>query len=536
MDTKKLETYSWRFFLFETNDKKFCFDCFTYKIYSLSQGLYNLLERVDFRLIKKQFPIFYKKVIIKPEIKDKGKKRKHEKQCNVTINISNKCNLNCIYCYRNKNETSFLTESDLNEIIRYIKFDYMPDATGYSLTLCNTSESSLDLKKLIYVDSLIAEFEGYLFSRDNISEKKLIQLYEYLPDFIKSKYSLKNGFETLNNILKNEKLWEVYDFSNNEYLMSVLTGKNELSLARRVMANRQILNKTFSNLDLERPIKYISLWFMTNGTNITDEYIHFLKSIFMKEVTVSIDGNEEVHNFSRKYPDGKGSFSDTLAGINKLRNNGIEVIASITITPAYPDFKKIMDFLASIGIKKINFNLVRGTKDNTYFSEDAIRKLIGSWRQLFELVYNEIKTNNYHYVLLLKGSYAFSILYGLYFRIYRTTRCGWGNEIVIDSKGNMYHCSSTIGCHDDYLGNYKDRKNYKQLMSETKNINKDMRCINCFAKYLCGGTCYANDVLKNTNGRNQECVYKKELIKASLELYAKLHKNGLLKKFISVIY
>ena len=100
----------------------------------------------------------------------------------------------------------------------------------------------------------------------------------------------------------------------------------------------------------------------------------------------------------------------------------------------------------------------------------------------------------------------------------------------------MYHCSSTIGCHDDYLGNYKDRKNYKQLMSETKNINKDMRCINCFPKYLCGGTCYANDVLKNTNGRNQECVYKKELIKASLELYAKLHKNGLLKKFISVIY
>lgn len=535
MNIKELRNQCWRYYLFEVDAQKFCFDSFTYKIYSLNQKLYELLRDVDFKTIKKQFPIFYKKVILKKELKGNNIKQNTKKQCNVAVNISNKCNLDCAYCYRDKSERSSLSDKDLESIIKYIKFNYMPDAEGYCFSFCNTSESSLDLDKLIYFDSLIAKYEGYLFSRKNIKAKQLLKLYKRFPDNIKNKYPLDNVFETLNNILRNEKLWEIYDFSNNSYLVSVINGKDELSLSRRVMANRQILNSIFCDLKIERPIKYISSWFMTNGTNITNDYLHFVKSIFMKEVTVSIDGNEEVQNFSRRYKDDRGSFEDTLAGIKKLQNNGIEVIASVTITPAFPDFKIIIDYLVSIGIQRIVFNLVRGTKKNSYFTDEAMRRLLDNWREIYKLVYEEVCTGNYHYTKILKGSFEFSILYGLFFRTYRTTRCGWGSEIVIDSKGNMYHCNTTIGCQNDYLGNYKENKHYTNLLIDKRNVNKDIRCVSCYAKYLCGGTCYANDVLKNENGRNQECFYKKEIIKISLELYSKLYKNGLLDEFIKVI-
>lgn len=533
MNTKKLENENWRYYFFEEEKQKFCFDCFTYKIFSFNSELYDYLKKKNYKAIKKQYPIFYKKVITQKEMIDKSSI--YFKKCNVTINISNKCNLDCIYCYRDKSEKSFLTENDLDEIFKYIINDYMPEADCYSLSFCNTSESTLDLNKLIYIDSLIAKYEGYLFSKKNSNEKQLWELYKRLPKSIKDKYPFENGLITLNGILQNEELWKIYDFSNNDYLTSVITGKDKLSLSRRVMANRQILNKTFLDLKLEKTIKYISMWFMTNGTNITDEYITFLKSIFMNEITVSIDGKEEIHNYSRKYANGSGSFADTLKGIKKLKENGIEVIASITITPANPDFLETLDYLLSIGIKKVSFNLVRGIKDNTSFSEEAIIKLISNWSKIYEIVYKEIETDNYKYVLILKDSYPFSIIQGLYFRKYRTMRCGWGTELVIDSQGNMYHCNSTIGYKEDYLGNYKDRIRYRKIKSISRNVNTDLRCKKCYAKYLCGGTCYANDILKNTNGRNQECKYKSELIRISLKFYAKLHKNGLLKKFMEVV-
>ena len=534
LSTKKLEKESWRYYFFEVEQQKFCFDCFTHKIYSLNQELYDTLKKNDFKATKKQYPVFFKKIISKKELIDKKSKNTENTICKVTINISNKCNLDCIYCYRDKSEKSFLTENNLEEIFKYLKEYYMPKASCYSLTLCNTSESTLDLNKLIYIDSLIAKYEGYLFSKDNSNEKKLHKLYKRLPEHLKLKYPFENGFTTLNNILKNEKLWTIYDFSNNEYLSSVIKGNDELSLSRRIMANRQILNSTFCDLKLEKPIQYISMWFMTNGTNITDEYIQFLKSIFLTEITVSIDGKEEIHNYSRKYTNGKGSFSDTLTGIQKLKDHGINVVASITITPTYPDFLEIIDYLLSIGITKITFNLVRGVKENTSFNEEAITKLINNWKKIYELIYIEIKTDKYKYVPILKESFAFSIIQGLYFRKYITMRCDWGNELVIDSKGNMYHCNSTIGTKEDYLGNFRDKRQYKEIKSTNRNVNTDLRCKYCYAKYLCGGTCYANDILKNTNGRNQECIYKKELIKLSLEFYAKLHKNGLLKKFMEV--
>ena len=98
----------------------------------------------------------------------KGKEQ-HIKSVSVnkafcTINISNHCNLSCTYCYRNKKETSHLRLKDLDTIIESIINNIYPNASEYSFSFSYTSESSLDLESLRYFDSLIAKYEGYLFS------------------------------------------------------------------------------------------------------------------------------------------------------------------------------------------------------------------------------------------------------------------------------------------------------------------------------------------------------------------------------------
>ena len=56
----------------------------------------------------------------------------------------------------------------------------------------------------------------------------------------------------------------------------------------------------------------------SNLTLMTKEMAEFLISVDGLNVLCSIDGTEEIHNEYRKYPNGKGSFSDAMRGLNFL--------------------------------------------------------------------------------------------------------------------------------------------------------------------------------------------------------------------------
>ncbi len=527
---------NWRFYIYSENGKNFCFDSFTHKIYTLSDELKKMLEQGEYWSIKHKFNKFYSSVINVEKFYP-SKLLESEKKCCITINFSNNCTLNCAYCYRNKNEKSKLDSSDAEKILKYALEEYMPDADSYSFTGCMTSESSLDLDYLKSFDSAIAKYEGYLFTKEVLQENKAADLFSRLPDEIKEKYYLENSvsyFDKMNQILFNEKLWNYYDYSENSYLNAMFKTTDKLSVAKSVTANRQILNKAYPDLNIESKIKNISIWFMTNGTHITEEYINFLKSIFMDTVMVSIDGPEEIHNYSRKYHDGSGSFNDVLKGIRKLQCNGIKVSASVVITPKYPCLLEITEYLISLGIEKVSFNLARGLSSTAQFSKDRVDLLLGNFRKIYDKVYKEAVLEKYMLTNVLKDTMLFSFVKEIYHRAYRTTRCNWGKEVVIDSKGNMYHCNSTVGCNNDLLGNYMNHVKYSDVNIE-KSVDEYERCKKCFAKYLCGGTCYAEDILGNQNNFDLECYYRKELVKLSLKFYARLHSNALLEKFMEAV-
>lgn len=533
---KKLLNSSWRFYLFQNDNYFYCFDCFTHKIFCINQKLYELLKNNEYRDIKKQYKKFYKQILqAKPFITKEYK----ENRCFVTINFSNKCNLNCKYCFKNKESTLrdiSLSKTSLEEIVKYVKNIYFPDASEYIFSLCYTSESSFDLDKLKYFDYLIGQYEGYLFSHDDLTEENLIKIFEALPKKITEKYStVQKSLEILNSILMNEKLWEYYDYSNHEYLSEILSKTKNFSVSRTIMVNRQILNFIFSELSLEKKIRYMSMSFMTNATNVTDEYVDFIKSRLDNSIVVSLDGPEHIHNFNRIYHDGTGTYQEVLLGIEKLRNNGIDVIPAAVITPAFPDLNLIVEHFIKLGFKDIYFNLARGKKESTCFSFDSINQLINSIKIIYEEIFLDFKRNKISDKLkILKSSILFAYLRSIYYRNYVTNRCKWGKSLVIDAKGDIYHCDSTIGHEKDCLGNYTENKSKKALFIHP-NVNDNPKCQKCYAKYLCGGTCYAEQIFNNEQNELIECYFHKELINESMNLYVRLKNESLLEEFMKTL-
>ncbi len=520
-----------RFYFFNTENQYYCFDSYTHKIFTLSEELLFLLKNKQYKNIKQKYKKFYNKILIKKHFKAKVAS---DNNCTVTINLSNKCNLSCLYFYRDKKQKSELSNEELKKIIHYIITKYQPYAKQYIFSLSYTSESSFDLDKLKYFDFLIGENEGYLFSKKQISQKKALRIFKQLPKTIQEKYLLeKNYIERLNQILRNEKLWNIFNYSNNTYLVSTLSKFKNPSYSRSIMANRQILNYIFSKYKIETTINYFSMSFMTNATNISENYIQLLQSIFCDSIYVSLDGPGYIHNQNRKFHNGLGSFKDTIKGIEKLKAAGINVIPSAVITPQNSDLEPIISFFISLGFNKISFNLVRGK--NITFTKTSIDILLNSIKKYFLKFFEDAKSNTISKdLLILKDTIIFTYLKQLYYRNYTTTRCTWGKDLVIDSKGNLYHCNSTIGQKEDFLGHFSDNKIKKQLM-ETNKISKSQKCKNCFAEYLCGGTCFAEKVFHNEQNQEMECYFHMELIKENLILYAKLFNNKLLDEFMKII-
>ena len=520
----------WRFYIFEIEKFIYCFDTIQHTIFSLNNELAEMIKKNDSKAIRLKYKKFYKSVIKSKQIKIQYPETKN---CNVTINVSNNCNLNCNYCYRNKSEQSTLSNKDLKEIMHYITQKYYPDAKQYNFSFSYTSESSLDLKQLNYFDYLIGENEGYLFDKKDLSEYDASKIFFKLPKEIQRKYSSYNNyFYILNEILRKEKLWDFYKYDEEPYLKSVLYEGRNLSASRTIMANRKIINLYFSEFKLERPIKYHSLSFMTNGTNITDEYVNFVKSIILDTIYVSLDGPESIHNENRIYKNGKGTYKDVLSGIQKLKNAGIDVIPSVVITPEHPELDIIVSHLCSLGFNKMSFNLAR---EKNVFNKASIDILLQSIRNLFQKFFDDCKTgivsNELH---MLKNTMLFTSLKSIYYGIRIVARCTWGRELVIDSKGNMYHCNSTIGNLRDLIGHYsKGRKKSRVLKIPV--VDKDKRCKYCYAKYLCSGTCHAEKIVGNRTNVELECYYKKNLVIENIKLYAMLHKHNLLKDFMKMI-
>lgn len=120
----------------------------------------------------------------------------------------------------------------------------------------------------------------------------------------------------------------------------------DFSMIKEVVYYAKELEKNFN--------KKISFSITTNGTLITDEIEQFLKD-HKFSVRISIDGEKEVHDANRFYPNKTGSYQEIINNTENLRNT-YKVSGRATITSKGLNIIRTFNHLYKLKFNKINMS------------------------------------------------------------------------------------------------------------------------------------------------------------------------------------
>jgi uncharacterized protein len=262
----------------------------------------------------------------------------------------------------------------------------------------------------------------------------------------------------------------------------------------------------------------------TNGTILTKEMIEFFK-LNKFTIYVSVDGNENIHDASRIYHNGKGSFKDVFHNMNLLKENNIKFACKTVVLPnnknlveAFLFFEKNkIQFNFAIAINSIDNNFSPNIEDLNIF-EEQMDSVIKEYRKLIEgnhkIYANKIIADlkKIHYGAVNKIACSASI-----------------NGYFIDIEGSIFTCSYHSGSKNVSVGNIYTGIDYEKIIKNSyyaKQVDDYSTCKVCWMKYLCAGSCFAKKWLehKNTDDPSEYLcktynVYWNSIIK----LYIQLH-------------
>lgn len=263
---------------------------------------------------------------------------------------------------------------------------------------------------------------------------------------------------------------------------------------------------------------------VTNGYTIA-EYIDILKNANIREIQVTLDGLQEVHDSRRMLRGGKPSFDTIVQGIDLLLQNNIPVNLRMVV-----DKNNIQELpkLAQFAIDKqwtasSLFKTQLGRNYELHHCQTNNQRLY-TRIEMYEDIYKLCK--EYPEILEFHKP-AFSISKFLWeqgempsplFDSCTGTKTEW----AFDYTGSIYSCTATVGKTEERLGTF-----YPKVSLLTADIeqwqDRDVlsieACKQCNVQLACGGGCAA--VAKNNHGSvsAHDCRPIQELLELGIGLY-----------------
>lgn len=266
----------------------------------------------------------------------------------------------------------------------------------------------------------------------------------------------------------------------------------------------------------------------TNGTLLSKNVINFLKK-YNFLIKISLDGNNIIHNSSRKFINGTGSYEHILKNISYLLKNynKSKIYAGVTFTTRYLSFEDIISSIIEMGITNIKFQFAI---DKNLVPNNHIMKMIKD--NIYQLA------EYYLYLLLKKKLLVYllpfiGIIKQIHYRKQRKFGCGaLISEISINHDGDIYPCNRFIKSKNFIIGDVVKgiKENiYINLLNKKFHISNFSDCSNCWLKNLCGGYCKYSNLYYNNNIFKpflSICEIRKIYYKIGFWLYYKLKLNS----------
>lgn len=513
------------------NGNNYLYDAFSQNIFPIDKEIEGFLFSKNFFIqseySEEKIKKFFEKLLTWNDVRTV----KRIPETHLTINFSNKCNLNCSYCYRHKSNKNVMDLEKSFEVIDYANnfFKIKNDEIIFSIDM--TAESFLDVEKIKAFDDKLSEYENLYITELDIVDGKSEEFLKSLKCDLYGLYDYcvsDNISEEFKKIILDENLYS--KFSEKEKVDNILSkGKYNpkfLDKKRLLRLNRELLETFYPDYLTHREFQQFRIWFMSNGTNISKENIELIKRININPFWISLDGPAEIHNKNRKYYDNKDSYNDVIKNVKCLQENDIDVKISCVLTKDYPYPDKLYSFFKSLNVIAIQMCPVRNGNTVSFNMED-IEKLKDGYKRLYDVLYKEVLNDDFSSFKLLKEDLSMLALGNLFSRSRQYNRCTWGTEVVLDSKGDMYPCLYVIGDEKYLLGNISERKSASDVLKPIL-VNQLDKCPSCWARYLCGGTCHYNSIVNKKSVYEKddlECEIRQFVITESINFLIKLIEN-----------
>lgn len=263
----------------------------------------------------------------------------------------------------------------------------------------------------------------------------------------------------------------------------------------------------------------------TNGTVLSKEIIEYLRAEKF-HIAFSIDGPRHIHDKSRKFSDGKGSFDIAFENLNKAKEslNDFQVNAVYepeTLSSLPETFKFFID--NDISSIHLNPNVCTNWDDGIFAAFKKVYSQIAdiyidSYRKGNEIALNLIDNK---VILFLKKGYE------------ETDKCGRGElERAFATNGDVYHCERLSGNENNKkfcLGNIDKPDNIMSPCHIVKSEEPDLKCLECKFNKYCMNWCHCTNFY--TSGHPDKvstmmCACEQAAIMAAKKVYLTLYEEN----------
>jgi len=364
-------------------------------------------------------------------------------------------------------------------------------------------------------------YADFLDGRD----KDEIQLF-YVPWYscnFACTYCYQEGYENQHGmpdpqILDSFFQYVQHEFAGRKKYITVFGGEPLLSGATYKDTIIQLLDKA-KEAGLETA-------FVTNGYTL-EQYADILKPYRIREVQVTLDGPEQLHDLRRPLKGGGSTFERIAAGIDKALANNLTINLRVVV-----DRQNIagLPALAQFAIdrgwtKHPKFKTQLGRNYELHYCQtdrDKLLTRVGMYQEIYNLLGSHPEILEFHKPAFSISKFLFengelpSPLYD---------SCpGTKTEWAFDYTGSIYSCTATVGKKEEALGTFYPTVSKREELIEQwqeRDVTSIKECETCNVRLACGGGCAS--VAFNKTGKivSPDCRPVKELLEMGISTYFK---------------
>lgn len=274
----------------------------------------------------------------------------------------------------------------------------------------------------------------------------------------------------------------------------------------------------------------LDLAVVTNGFHLSS-FIPVLKKAQIREIQVTLDGPENIHNLRRPLKNGKGTFHEIVSGIDDALANQLPVnlrvvldkdnigslpeIANWAIQKGWTDFPL---FKTQLG-RNYELHYCQSKQSRLYSRIDLYKDLYGMVKQHPEVLKFHKPAYSISRFLFDNGELPEPLF----------DSCpGCKTEWAFDYTGAIYSCTATVGKSGEELGTFYPEWEWKEDRIgawQQRDILSIPQCTNCNVRLACGGGCASVAFNREGHLHAPDCRPVKELLELGISLYQSIHKS-----------